>query len=273
MNTRPFEPFHVGQTLLANNQLTRNGMHRNLMDSHDFAAFVLNTSAVIGTAISQVFPDNGELKFTDKGEGRFVATAIEPWIQYSAAATSLRTDPALANVIIGWCALLSVHSHFLSTEHVEPKAIAFARYIASKGFKSAFVTPEDIRIWDDICAWPTTITDAISRLERSGIVRQSPWSKATELSLPTPPTLNHLTALDLINAFGGYILVVNGSAWAMAGSHHFIKCVDNVSHVKVDQKGGFEVSLMCGGESRVFVCHTNGKGDGKYLSLHLRTPI
>jgi len=257
MHDTSTDPIRVGKAILAGNELTVNGAPYEVRHRDDFAAFVQNTSAVVATGLATVFAaDTGELIFDDSGAGAFSASGVEPWQQYSAAVLGYASDPSQANVIIGWCALLCLHSHFKPNEHVELKAIAFARYIAFTAFKAANATAEAVLRWDEYEALPVTIAGVAARLNGVDNAPENPWKDAIDLSLPAPGDLTHLSALTLVDAFGGDILVKGGKALAGAGPRHFICCLDDVSHVK--GTGTFGTKLICGGVERRFRCESDG---------------
>jgi hypothetical protein len=257
MNNLPADPIRVGKAILEGNKLTVDGASFSVRHRDDFASFIQNTSAVVATALATVFAaDTGELVFADGGAGAFKSSDVEPWQQYSAAVLGYPSNPDLSQVITGWCALLCLHSYFIPNEHVELKAIAFARYIASSAFKAAYATPEAVRRWDLYEEFTRTTAGITARLNGTDNKPEDPWKDVVDLSLPAPVELTHLTALTLVDAFGGDVVVMGGKTWASAGSRHFMSCVDDVSHVK--RPGTFCATLVIGGVERRFRCQSEG---------------
>lgn len=257
MNNLPVDTFRVGKAILEGNKLTLDGAPFPVRHREDFAAFIQNTSAVVATALATVFEaDTGELVFADGGAGAFQSSDVEPWQQYSAAILGYPSNPELAKIITGWCALLCLYTHFIPSEHVELKAIAFARFIASSAFKAAYATPEAVRRWDVYEESTKTTAGIIARLNGTDNKPEDPWKDVIDLSLPAPDELSHLTALTLVDAFGGDVVVMGGKTWASAGSRHFMSCVDDVSHVK--RLGTFCATLVIGGIERRFRCESQG---------------
>jgi hypothetical protein len=257
MNDVISEPIQIGKAVLADNKLTVDGMAYEIRHRDDFASFIQNTSAVVATALATVFPSNTGVLTFDAGEaGSLKHSDAEPWEQYSASTMGFSSDPSLANVVIGWCALLCVHSHFKPNEHVELKAIDLARYIAFEAYKAAYASPEAVQRWDLYQAQLLTVESIAARLEGTDDAPENPWDGAVDLWLPAPSGLTDLTALSLVNAFAGDIVVNDGKAWAGIGKHHFMACLDDVSHVK--GTGTFGTKLTCGGVERRFRCDSRG---------------
>lgn len=270
MNATTFAPVQVGKAILDNNILTVNGASFDLRDQDGYASFAVTTSAIICTALATVFPaDTGMLVFEHGDTGEFKNSSYEPWQQYNAAVHSIASNPSLAKVITGWCALLDFYHHFLPHTDVEPSAIALARFMASKAFKAAYATPEAVRQWHQYQALRSTEAGMIAHLEGRLEAPINPWEGAHDLALPSVTSLGELSALTIVDATCGDIIVKDGVVWASAGLRHFIDCVDDVSHID-GREGQFITTLKCGGVDRRFRVHATP--DSMVLRMQPRLP-
>ncbi|MBM5458684.1 hypothetical protein H8F21_14035 [Pseudomonas sp. P66] len=256
-------PIQVGKAILADNTLTYAGTVIEIRSSAEFAAYARNTAAVVSTALARIFDElTGELWLGENQSWELDVTGVAPWQQYSAAVQLLDEAPVHADVVAGWCALLCLHQRFLPANGVEPKAIAFAAYLASKAYKAAHASPDAVRAWDEYQAWATSTEGVIASMDGSGPREPTPWEGAVPSLLPTPVSLRHLTALDLANAYGCDTIVKGGQAFSCFSQYHSIQCVDNVT---TDERltgkgpGHFSVMLQHLGTERQFRVSVEGE--------------
>lgn len=255
MYKTPFAPVRVGQATLFQNELKIGSKLYSLHHRKDFAAFALLTSAVVGTAISTLFPaDTGVLEFGDGVTGR-LHPGIEPWQQYANAAMVCESDLAQAKVVIGWCALLDLYSHLVPSPSVDQDAVALARYIASVGFKAAYASLEDVEAWLEYQALKSTPQGFKAFMDGTLEQPPDPWAGAFDLVLPAVVTLKPLSALEIIEQTNGDIVLSDSGAKASAGAHHLIECTDDVSPVERRSRD-YCVALKRGGSDYRFRIHT-----------------
>lgn len=249
-------PIPVGKLQLARNALTQDGLPYVVRDSDQFWSFVRTTSAVISTALANVFNSQaGTLVMGKSRTWTFEITGVEPWEQYSAALMKRHDKSRQAGVIAAWCALLSLHQRFCPVGHVEPEAIAFADYITSTAYKAADASPEAVKRWDEFQAWASTVEGAIAGLNGSEPCVQDPWAGAVVSTLPPVPGLKHLSALQLAACYECDTVVTSGKAYSCIGQYHTVQCQDDVSEaLELDDRGlgTFSEILRCGGAERRF---------------------
>lgn len=271
MSTGISEPVRVGKATLANNVLTVDGMACEVRDSSQFASFIQTTSAIIATALETAFgAEVGELVFPKGGFGEFQASGVAPWQQYSRAVLDFGTNPKLSKVIAGWCVLLCVYHRFSQDQSLEPNSIELAWYISTKAYKAAEASPKAVEDWDKYEEWARTLAGAIANLNGAVDHRSSPWAGAVALTLPAPSNMSHVTALDLVGAFGGSILVTDGKARSYVGFEHLLVCTNDVSHVQRPPGHGhndFIANLPVNGIERRFRVHA----DERRMELRLQS--
>lgn len=255
MYTTQFPSVRVGQATLFQNELKVGSKPYSLNHRKDFAAFALMTSAVVGTAISTLFPaDTGILAFGDGVTGS-LHPGIEPWQQYANAAMVCGSDLAQAKVVIGWCALLDLYSHLVPSPSVDQDAVALARYIASVGFKAAYASLEDVEAWFEYQALKSTPQGFKAFMEGTLEQPPDPWAGAFDLVLPAAVSLKPISALEVIEQTNGDIVLCDGGAKASAGTHHLIECTDDVSPVERRSRD-YCIALSRGGSDYRFRVHT-----------------
>lgn len=223
------EPVFVGKAILADNKLTLDGVACEVRDSLQLASFLQTTSAIIATALATVFDaEVGELVFPSGRVGEFRVNGVEPWEQYSSAALSFRLDPANSKVVTGWCALLCAYARLFPGQSFEPGAIETAWYISTKAYKAAEASPEAVMGWDRYEAMVRTLGGAILRFNGDGDMRNSPWGASEPLILPAPSNMSQITALEIVGAYGGDVIITGGNARAYIGWEHAMSCVNDV---------------------------------------------
>lgn len=261
MSVAKSEPVFVGKARLADNKLTVDGVACEVRDSSQLASFLQTSSAIIATALATTFgAEVGELVFPRGHVGEFQITGMEPWQQYSSAVLGFRLDPNLAKVVTGWCALLCVYDQFSPDHTFEPGAIKLAWYISTKAYKAAEASPDAVSAWDKYEEWARTLEGAIARLNGTTDMRNNPWAASTPLVLPAPSNLRHVTALDLVGAYSGDVLVTGGKARSFIGFEHSMFCVNDVAHVQQPQGRGardYLAKLQVNGVEERFRVHAD----------------